>query len=63
MTITIYIEQPILENVINFFAWSTQDEFTNESNLIRGRWHLREAPNTVETNISYDEYIMLSDNE
>ena len=63
MTITVYVEEPILENLSNFLNWNTQDEFVEEGNTIRGRWHLREAPNTVETTISYDEYIMLADNE
>ena len=63
MSITIYVEEPILENLVTFLNWATQDEFAEEGDNIRGRWHLRDTGNTVEVTVSYDEYIMLADNE
>ncbi len=63
MTITIFADKPILENLVRFLNWGDHEEFIEEGNNIRGRWHLHPEMDTVQVSVSYDEYIMLADNE
>ena len=63
MIITIFVDKPVMDNLVHFLNWSDQNEFVEEGNNIRGRWHLYPEMDTIQVAVSYDEYIMLADNE
>jgi hypothetical protein len=63
MTITIHVEEEILGNVVDFLNWETAKDYEKEGAIIRGKWHLRPVEGSIEVAVTYDQYIMLADNE
>lgn len=59
MKITIFVEKNILKDLVSFLLNGVQDE----SSVIRGKWHLSYEKDTIEMLVSYDQYIILADNE
>lgn len=62
--ITLYVEEPILQNFVDFI---NEKSIEFNGNIIHCLWHLdRNTAGTeklVEVSVSYDQYVRLADNE
>jgi len=64
MTITLFVEEPVLQNFVDFI---NENQSEINGNIIRRLWHLDQnvtgVEKLVEVTVSYDQYIQLADNE
>jgi hypothetical protein len=64
MMITLFVEEPILQNFVDFI---NEKQSETNGNIVRRLWHLDRnvtgAEKLVEVSVSYDQYIRLADNE
>jgi predicted transposase YbfD/YdcC len=64
MYICIYTKPEMLEDLNEFFHWGISEDYEKSAKKIRGNWSInRVDQNQVEVYISYDQYMMLFDNE
>lgn len=64
MYICIYTQPEMLEDFNEFFHWGIPEDYEESAKKIRGNWSTNRLDQIqVEAHISYDQYMMLLDNE
>jgi hypothetical protein len=64
MYICIYIHPDNLEILNDFVHWGDPEDYENAAQALKGNWTtFRENSEQIEVHMSYDQYVMLNDNE